>query len=150
MQLLKVCNVRARVKLRNAIFATTTTTRYLSLYSYIYNQIESSLAAIPRPTSDDFKPRNEIVERAFYPVVNATYNHPRKVCKYCHKEMDFHITRLQEHLDKCKPYRAGKPPNEPVEGTQQCLSTMVAAMPATKWGDNLTLFVTQNSPCQAS
>lgn len=98
-----------------------------SIYSYIYNQIVLSLAAMSRPTPDGFKSRNEIVERAFYPVVNATYKNPRKVCKYCYKKMDFNTTRLQEHLDKCQPYRAGKPPNEPVGGTQQFLPNMVAA-----------------------
>ena len=76
---------------------------------------------MPRLTPDDFKPRNEIVERAFYPVVNATYKNPRKVCKYCHIEMELNTTRLQEHLDKCKSYGAGKPPN---------------AMPETKWGES--------------
>ena len=48
--------------------------------------------------------------------------------------MDFNTTRLQEHLDKCKSYRAGKPSN---------------AMPETKWGDDLTLFVIRNSPYHA-
>ena len=130
-----LCNLRATAKLRISryiVFATTITTIYISTYSYLYNQIELSLAALPRPTPDSFKPRNGIVERAFYPVVNATYKNPRKVCKYCHKEMDSNTTRLQEHLDKCRPYRAGKPPNEPVGGTQQFLPNMVAAMPETK------------------
>ena len=87
-----------------------------------------------RLTSDDFKSRNEIVERVFYSVVNATYKNPRKVYKYCYKEMNFNITRLQEHLDKCKSYRAGKSSN---------------AMPETKWGDDLTLLVIRNSPYHA-
>lgn len=68
-----------------------------------------------------------MVERVFYPVVKATYKYLRKVCKNCYKEMDLNTTRLQEHLDKCKPYRAGKPPNKPVGGTQQFLPNMVAA-----------------------
>lgn len=86
---------------------------------------------MPRTAPDAFKPKNQAVEKAFYPVVNPTYRNPRKVCKYCTKELDHNTTNLQKHLDKCKPYREGKPPDEP-GGSQQTLPTLVAAMPQTK------------------
>ena len=84
-----------------------------------------------RAPQDGFKPKNQAVDKAFTSVINPQYRNPRKICKYCHKEMDHNTTNLQKHLDKCKPYRDGKPPDEPA-GTQQTLSNLIAAMPQTK------------------
>lgn len=84
---------------------------------------------MPRPTPDSFKPKNITVEKAFYQVINTSFKNPRKVCKYCHKEMDFNTIRLQNHLDGCKPYRADKTSDEPTGGSQQSLPNLVAAMP---------------------
>ena len=86
---------------------------------------------MPHAAPDAFKPKNQAVEKAFYPVVNPTYRNPRKVCKYCTKEMDHNTTNLQKHLDKCKLYCEGKPPDES-RGSQQTLPILVAAMPQTK------------------
>ena len=99
-----------------------------------------------RLTSDNFKPRNEIVERAFYSVVNASYKDPRKVCKYLIKRWTSHgyknTSISVNHIEL-------ETSDEPIGGTQQFLSNMMTAMPESKWGDNFTLFVTRNSPCQA-
>ena len=85
-----------------------------------------------RPTPDDFKPKNETVDKVFYQVINTSYKNLRKVCRYCHKEMNANTTRLQEHLDKCKPYRDGRPLNDPAGGSQQTLPNLITAMPQIK------------------
>ena len=81
-----------------------------------------------RPTSDDFKPKNETVDKVFYQVINTFYKNLRKVCRYCYKEMNINTIRLQEHLDKCKSYRDGRPLNDPAEGSQQTLSNLITTM----------------------
>ena len=85
-----------------------------------------------RPTPDDFKSKNKTVDKVFYQVINIFYKNLRKVYRYCHKEMNINITRLQEHLDKCKSYRDGRPPNDPAGGSQQTLSNLIAVMSQTK------------------
>ena len=89
------------------------------------------LSAMPRVAPDSFKPKNQTVEKAFYPVINPLYRNPRKVCKYCSKELDHNTTNLQKHLDRCKAYRDSKPPDE-AHGSQQTLPILVTAMPQTK------------------
>ena len=88
---------------------------------------------MPRSSQDGFKPNNAVVEKVFIFIINISFKNPRKRCKYCKKEMDFNITRLQEHLDKCKSYRDDKLFEEPVESSQQSLSNLVVAMPQTKF-----------------
>ena len=98
------------------------------IFIFIYHPIGSPITAMPRPPQDGFKPKNSVVEKAFTFIINISYKNPRKQrCRYCNKEMDFNTIRLQEHLDKCKAYRDGKPPEDPAGGSQQSLSDMVAA-----------------------
>ena len=46
--------------------------------------------------------------------------------------MDHNTTNLQKHLDRCRPYRDGRPPEDSTTVTQQTLLNLVAAMPQTK------------------
>ena len=90
---------------------------------------------MPRPqryNPDGFKSKNEAIDKAFYSVINTSFKNPRKICKFCHREMDFNTTRLQNHLDNCTPYKKGNPPDEPAGDSQQSLPIMVAVMPQTK------------------
>ena len=85
-----------------------------------------------RPTPDGFKSKNETIDKVFYQVINIFYKNLRKVCRYYYKEMDVNTIRLQEHLDKYKSYRDGKPLNDPAEGSQQTLSNLITTMSQTK------------------
>lgn len=42
-----------------------------------------------RASQDGFKSKNQAVDKAFYSVINSSFKDPRKVCKYCYREMDF-------------------------------------------------------------
>ena len=51
-----------------------------------------------RPTRtprDDSKPKNKVVDEAFYQKINIAFKNPRKVCKYCGKEIDLLTGRLE-------------------------------------------------------
>ena len=70
---------------------------------------------MPRPTLDGFKPRNPIIEKAFYLIINTSFKNPHKACKYCHKKIDHNTIKLLYHLDKYKLYRDDKPPDKPTK-----------------------------------
>ena len=54
------------------------------------------------------KPQNLLVDELFTIVINPKFKKARAKCKYCHKELDRNASRLQIHLDNCKPYFAAK------------------------------------------
>ena len=47
-----------------------------------------------RVSPDGFKPKNQTIEKTFYLVINLVYRNPRKVYKYCYKEMNYNIINL--------------------------------------------------------
>ncbi|KAL9071850.1 MAG: hypothetical protein Q9161_003950 [Pseudevernia consocians] len=52
---------------------------------------------MPLSTPDGFKPKTSAVDKAFYQVINTALT----------------LAKLQMHWDNCKPYRDGKPSDEP-------------------------------------
>ena len=83
---------------------------------------------MPRALPDGFKSKNQTVEKAFYLVINSVYRNPRKVYKYCYKEMNHNIINLQKHLNKYRLYRDGKASDEPIDGSQQTFLDLITAM----------------------
>lgn len=50
------------------------------------------------------KPQNLLVDESFIIVTNPKFKNAKAEYKYCYKELNKNVSRLQIHLDNCKSY----------------------------------------------
>ena len=104
---------------------------------------------MPRPTPDSFKPSNEIVERAILSAsivikgwILTPHGYKNTLISVNHIELaNLRMNLLEARSNSFQIWwlQCQKP--------RQIIGNVLEWL---KWGDNLTLFVTKNSPCQAS
>lgn len=83
---------------------------------------------MPRSTPDDFKPKDNTVDKTFYSVINISFKNSRKQCKYYYKQINHNTIRLRDHLYKYTPYKNNRSSKESAEDSQQTLSNIIAAI----------------------